>query len=95
MKKGNLTREQAVAQVGESAVAKVDAENCEFTNRVGFNGSVQGDDEVEFSASVACEDKDGYEVSLVAYYYQDADVVDENGEDLSNLDWEIEGYEVI
>lgn len=94
MKKGNLTREQAVAQVGEAAVAKVDMESCDFTNRVGYNGSVQGDDEVEFSASIACEDKDGYEVSLVVYYYQDAVNVDAT-DDLGSLDWKIEGYEII
>lgn len=94
MRKGNLTREQAIELVGEAAVTKVDAENCDFTNRVGFNGSVQGDDEVEFSASVSCEDKGGYEVSLVAYYYQDAKAVDAT-DDLGSLDWQVEGYEVI
>ena len=94
MRKGNLTREQAVAIVGEAAVAKVEDESCDFTNRVGYNGSIQNDDEVEFSASVSCEDKDGYEVSLVAYYYQDADDVDA-AEGLDGLDWAIEGYEII
>lgn len=94
MRKGNLTREQAVAIVGEAAVAKVDAEGCDFTNRVGFNGSVQGDDEVEFSASVSCKDGDDCEVSLVAYYYQDADDVDA-AEGLDGLRWEIEGYEIV
>ena len=95
MRKGNLTREQAIAIVGEAAVDKVDAENCDFTNRVGYNGSMQGDDEVEFSASLSCEDKNGYEVSLIAYYYLDADTLDK----VDGLDeiseWEIEGYEVI
>lgn len=94
MRKGNLTREQAVAIVGEAAVAKVDAERCDFTNRVGFNGSVQGDDEVEFSAGMACEEKDGNEVTLIAYYYQDAADVDAT-DDLGSLNWEIEGYEVV
>ena len=94
MRKGNLTREQAVDIVGEAVVASVDAENCDFTNRVGYNGSVQGDDEVEFSASVACEDTDGCDCSLVVYYYQDADDVHAT-DDLGSLNWEIEGYEII
>lgn len=94
MKKGNLTREQAVAQVGEATVGNVDSESCNFTNRVGYNGSVQGDVEVEFSASVSCEDKDGCECSLIAYYYQDANDVDAT-DDLGSLNWEIEGYEII
>ena len=93
MKKGTLTREQAIEIVGVEAVAKVEQENCEFTNRVGYNGSIQGDDEVEFAASVSAEDKDGNDVSLIAYYYQDAKAVDEN--ELDCLDWEIRGYEVI
>ena len=95
MKKGNLTREQAIEIVGLAAVEKIDVEECDFTNRVGFNGNCQGDDEVEFKASVSCEDKDGNDVSLVAYYYQDADAVDEAGDDLGALGWKIEGYEVI
>lgn len=81
--KGNLNREQAVAQVGEEAVAKVEAENCDFTNRVMDNGLV------EFSASVKVGDE-----TLVAYYYQTQAAVDAN-EDLGNLDWEVEGYEVV
>ena len=93
MKKGTLTREQAIEIVGVDAVAKVDQENCEFTNRVGYNGSTQGDDEVEFSASVRAEDKNGNDVSLIAYYYQDAKAVDKN--ELDCLPWEIRGYEVI
>jgi hypothetical protein len=89
MKKGNLTREQAIEIVGIDAVNKVDAENCDFTNRV-----CQGDDEVEFSGSVSAVDKDGYDVSVIAYYYQDASDVD-GCDDLGNLDWEIEGYEIV
>jgi len=81
--KGNLTREQAVAQVGEEAVAKVDAENCDFTNRVMDNGWV------EFSASVKLGEE-----TLTAYYYQTQEAVDA-AEDLGSLTWEVEGYEVI
>lgn len=84
-----LTREQAVAQVGSEAVDKVDAENCDFTNRL-----LPDNSRVEFSASVPCEDKDGYECTLLAYYYQDADDL-VGVEDLSDLTWTIAGYEVV
>ena len=94
MYKGNLTREQAVEIVGESLVDSLDKENCDFTNRVGFNGSTQGDGEVEFAASVIGQDKSGDEVTVVAYYYQDAEAVDAT-DDLGSLDWKIEGYKVI
>ncbi len=81
--KGNLTREQAVAAVGEEAVAKVEAENCDFTNRVMDGGWV------EFAASVKVGDD-----TLTAYYYQTQEAVDAV-EDLGSLTWEIEGYEVV
>lgn len=95
MRKGNLTREQAMEIVGDAAVLKVDDKSCDFTNRVGYNGSVQGDDEVEFSAATPCEAQDGTEVVLVAYYYQTATDVDGADGDLGSLDWKIEGYEII
>ncbi|HBG07680.1 MAG: hypothetical protein A2075_09150 [Geobacteraceae bacterium GWC2_58_44] len=90
MRKGNLTREQAVAVVGEAAVAKVEADNCDYTSRV----QTDGDTGVEFSASVKCTDKDGDDCVLVAYYYQEPEDLD-GCEDLGNLDWTIEGYEII
>jgi len=89
--KGNLTREQAVAIVGEAAAAKVDAGNCDFTNRL----MDDNDDRVEFSASVRCEDKDGTECTVIAYYYPTQQELDDAGDDLSNVSWEIEGYEVV
>ena len=81
--KGNLTREQAVAQVGEQAVAEVDRANCDFTNRVMDSGMV------EFSASVKVGDD-----TLTAYYYQAQADVDAAAE-LDQLGWTIEGYEVV
>lgn len=92
MEKGVLNRDEAIEIVGLAAVEKVESKNAEFTNRVGYNGSVQGDDTVEFSAGVSCTDKDGTDCTLVAYYYQDADDVDAA---LSTLDWTIAGYEVV
>lgn len=88
--KGNLTREQAVAIVGEAAVAKVDAENCDFTSRA----QCDGDTRAEFSASVTCKDKGGEDCTLTAYYYQEQSDVDA-AEGLDQLDWQVEGYEVV
>lgn len=90
MRKGNLSRDEAVKIVGEKAVAAVENENCDFTNRV----QTDGDTGVEFSASVVCEDQDGDRVTLVAYYYQEEEDL-EGVEDLGGLDWEIEGFEVV
>ena len=88
--KGNLTREQAAAIVGEEYVAAVDALNCEPTSRL----QCDGDTRVEFAAAVRCKDKDGVSCTLTAYYYQDSDAINSAGDDLSILDWVIEGYEV-
>ncbi len=94
MRKGNLTREEAVAMVGEEAVAKVESEDCDFTNRM----QTDGDTGVEFSASVRCKDQNGDDCVLIAYYYQEQEALDDleeaGNDDLGLLDWEIEGYEV-
>jgi hypothetical protein len=90
MVKGNLNRAEAVAMVGEKAVAQVEAENCEMTGRV----QTDGDSRVEFSASVECVDQHGDKATLVAYYYQEDEAVN-NTDDLSTLFWDVEGYEVI
>jgi hypothetical protein len=81
--KGNLTREEAVAQVGEQAVAQVEAQNCDFTNRVMESGWV------EFSASIKLGEE-----TMTAYYYQTQAAI-EAAEDLGSLTWEVEGYEVV
>lgn len=90
MRKGTLTRDQAVAIVGADAVNAVGAEECDFTNRV----QTDGDTGVEFSASVDAVDTNGEQCLLLAYYYQDADVLS-SAEDLSDLDWKIYAYAVI
>ena len=88
-----MTREQVVAAVGEESVGKLERKNCEPTNR-----ACQSDDLCEWSASVSCEDKDGNDCTLVAYYYttneQDQAMADACG-DGSAIDWEIAGYEVV
>lgn len=94
MQKGNLTREQAVAIVGEAAVSKSEAANCEPTGRVGYNGACQGE-LIEWSASASAQDKDGTACTVTAYYYTTQDEIDAAGDDLSNVDWVIAGYEVV
>lgn len=87
MRNGNLTRDQAIAIVGIDAVNTVDHENCDYTNRV----QTDGDDGIEFSASVACADG----AVLIAYYYLTQNDIDNAGDDLSNCDWQIAGYEIV
>ena len=98
MQKGNMTREEAVSIVGEAAIEKVEAQNCEPTNRVGYNGAEQGDGLCEWSASLSCKDQDNNNCILVAYYYttnkQDQMMAAANG-DGSAIDWEIAGYEIV
>lgn len=95
MKKGNLTREQAVAIAGETLVAAAEDDNAEYTGRVGYNGSTHGDDFVEFSGSAQGDGVDGEICIVVVYYYQDADAHDAHADDLSALDWIVSGYEIV
>jgi hypothetical protein len=89
MRKGRLTRDQAIAVVGIDAVNDVDAKSCDFTSRV----QTDGDTDIEFSAGVEAIDiVSGEQVTLIAYYYQDRDALDAV-EQLDDLSWEIEGYE--
>lgn len=96
--KGGLTREQAIRWVGRDAVDAVAREICEPTNRVGYNGSCQGDDLTEWSASVACTNIHGDNVTLIMYYYTTAD--DEayaaKTDDWGGIDWDerAAGYEI-
>jgi hypothetical protein len=88
-----LTREQAIELVGIEAVEKVEAENCEPSNRVGFNGACQDDDLTEWSASVKVGDR-----VLTAYYYTDNEqdeAMAENDGDGSAIDWTIDHYSIV
>jgi hypothetical protein len=89
MRKGDLTRDQAINICGIDAVDKLDKLNCDFTNRV----QTDGDNAVEFSASIECIDSDGDDCTLIAYYYQDQGKID-GTDDLGSLDWQINGYEI-
>jgi hypothetical protein len=93
MRKGRLSREDAIRLAGIDAVNRLDNENCDYTNRI----QTDGDTAVEFSASVKFTDPEyagENNSTLVAYYYQEEKDL-EGVEDLSDLDWTIEGYEVI
>lgn len=94
MRKGNLTREQAIKMAGLKMVEKVESESCDFTNRL----QTDGDNAIEFSASVEFTDNESTERTLTAYYYQDPEtfneVMEETGGDMGCLDWEIHGYEI-
>lgn len=88
MRKGELTREQAIELAGIEIVNKLDYENCDYTNRV----QTDGDTDVEFSASIRFIDQEGTQRTLTAYYYQNQGTLDET--DFDNLDWEINGYAI-
>lgn len=91
MRKGDLTRAQVIEIVGLELVEELERENCDFTNRL----QTDGDDAVEFSASVVFVDNEGNNRTLTAYYYQDPEDLEELEDgDLGSLNWEIEGYEI-
>jgi hypothetical protein len=85
--KGTLTREQAIQAVGIELVNKVDGMNCEPTNRV----QTDGDNSVEYSASVETGNDEYGHMTLTAYYYQSPADLD-GVEDLSNLEWTVASY---
>ena len=93
MRHGQLSRDEAIARLAEELsaseavrmVVTLDAENCEATSRC----QTDGDTDVEFSASILSHDG---ATALTAYYYQAHR--EEWPEDLSDLDWDIHGYEI-
>lgn len=90
-KHGNMTREQAIEAVGLQLVERLDSEDCDFTGRL----QTDGDDSIEFSASIALpEDREDFYTHLFAFYYQSPEAIEAAGEDLSNCDWKISGYEI-
>jgi hypothetical protein len=87
MKKGDLTRKQTIEMVGLELVEKVENLNCDFTGRL----QTDGDDTVEFAASVDFIGEDGNARILTAYYYQNQEKL---YEEFGNLDWKANGYEI-
>ena len=94
MRHGQLTRAEAVEIAGEDMISALDKADCDYTGRL----QTDGDDSVEFSASVSGTARDGESITVIAYYDQDpSDLTDDYGEgvDHSLLDWVVYGYEVI
>jgi hypothetical protein len=86
----NLTRAEAVEILGETAVDRLECENCDYTSRV--SADLDCNNEVEFSASISLpgdEEWDG--LCLTAYYYQDKDAARE-AEDLGSLNWVVSHF---
>ena len=96
MLKGDLSKEEVVGLVGESAIEAIERENCEPTGRVGYNGKSRNEQLCEWSASISCKDNNDIERTLTAYYYttnEEDEIINETG-DGGSIDWEIEGYEL-
>jgi hypothetical protein len=49
---------------------------------------------IEWAASATAKDQDGSACVVTAYYYTTQEEIDAAGDDLSNVDWVIAGYEV-
>jgi hypothetical protein len=79
--------------VGEEAIRKLDATNCEPTSRL----QTDGDTAEEWSAYIRTPDKSGERVTVEAYYYitpEQSQVMADHDGDGSSIDWTIEGYEI-
>ena len=83
-----ITRDQAIAIVGQATVDAVDAENCDFSGHWSDDDTM-----IQFHSSKKCVDMDGNDVTLQVIYWQDKNEVDAN-EDLSNLTWDPMGYRI-
>lgn len=84
----NLTAAEAAALVGLDKVNAVEYANCELTN------NLRDDDLLEWSASVKAVDADGNDCYLHAMYYTTQQQIDDAGDDLSNIDWQIDHYRI-
>lgn len=93
----NLTREQAVAIVGEDWVKAVETENAEFER----NANLDDDKceiwygKIQFNKGAYVDFGDESFQQIKAVYYQVSTVYDgENEIDLGSLDWEIDHFEL-
>lgn len=95
MLKGKFTREQMVEIFGEKIIDQLEHENCEPTNRSGYNGEHEGNDLTEWRSLLTVKHADYDYIS--AYYYttneQDKIMAEHEG-DGSSINWEIEGFEI-
>ena len=88
MRHGNLTRAQAEARCGTEIIARVSWANVEPTGRT----QTDGDSDAEFTASLGYIDN-GFRRTVTAYYYQPAALI-AVVDDLDELTWVLEGYEI-
>ena len=58
------TRDELVEKVGLQNVADLEALDCEPTGRAGYNGQCQGDDLIEWTATLGLADG-----QITVYYY--------------------------
>ena len=87
-----MDRNELEKIVSKSNIDLLEKENCDFTNRVTNNKTI------EFITSLKCCDLNGDDCIIQAYYYVDQDWVDSLGEDVDWLalsSWEIDHYEII
>ena len=81
-----MTRHEAIAAVGPETVESVDNLNCDYSGCL----LPDGDDRVEFIATLRLPEASEYE-TLTAVYYQPKDAVAAATE-LDQLDWEVAAY---
>ncbi len=87
-----MTYDQAIQNGYKDQIEAVNKVACDYSQRTDWPGKQDG--EIEFTASHKWTAEDGYEYTIVAYYYQDEDDTPEDG-DLGSLDWTVFGYEVV
>lgn len=84
-----MNRNEAIELVGLALVEAVEKENCQMTGRL------TDDSTIEFIASVLLPgDREDLATRLNVYYYQEHNAEFKACDDLSNLNWHIERYEV-
>ena len=81
-----LTRQEVIAKLGIEMVNAVESENCEY--------SYSDTGTAIFHASVRGIDQEGDNITLIAVYPMEESELYTDKE-LGDLDWEIEGYEIV
>lgn len=87
-----MTYDQAIQNGYKEQVDAVNAVSCDYSARTEWPGKHPG--EIEFTASYKWTAEDGYEYTIVARYYQDADAIAASDGELDRLDWVAFDYEI-
>ena len=88
---GKLTRDEAVAMAGSTAVEAAERDNCQPSGRLMGDAD---DDVVEYVGFGKCPADSPY-TGVQVYDYPSIEDLDANADDLGGVNWEIEGYEVL